>query len=96
VRSAIRCPYFQKAFSKQPTISGPKREFPFGYQVSDFHLVPGLITRFPQVRVEHATRRAWRILARALRDEVAHVWHKHVAARSAIETVAVSREGSAR
>jgi hypothetical protein len=34
----------------------------------------------PQIRVEHSTRRTWRVLARTLRDEVAHVWHQNVAA----------------
>jgi hypothetical protein len=43
----------------------------------------GSVLRLPQIRVVHPTRSSWRILARALRDEVAHVRHQHVAAKTA-------------
>jgi hypothetical protein len=38
------------------------------------------VTAFPQIRIINPARRAWRILARALSDEVAHVRHRHVSA----------------
>jgi hypothetical protein len=43
---------------------------------------PLSLAALAQVSAVHPACRSWRILARAFRDEVPHVWHQHVTAET--------------